>query len=200
MMEKKIKDIVSQISSLEDRISEIVNPPAIYRTNADPPISWDMQIIEKTLSIVLPPDLIQLWEYASRIRLYEDITYGQWGTILWSPLEVIDSQVIKDTRFFNEDDFHQGDLLIGEFIGDSDLAILVRCDPNESDFGKIMVPCSLERREEWPTIAETILIFLEKMLAATGIMYWEYGFKFQKKQIDKWWSGEMQNRWEDEEV
>lgn len=190
--DERIKQLVSQIKNLDDRF-DVTGPsePAIYRSGVEPAIPWEKKTIEETCGIVLPSDLSQIWDHGSRINVYVDITYGHWGSIIWSPAEIIKKQKWKMTRFYAEEDFQKGDLVVGEFPGNYDLALILRCDENEKDFGTVIVASSMEQREEWNTVASSIVDFLEKLIAACGLMYWEPGFKFDDNLIENWWSGEM---------
>src|SRR5262245_32550880 len=96
-----------------------------------PPTHWNKAALEERFSIKLPVDIVRFWNESSGVRLFEDISYGQWGLIIWSPDRVIEGQGIQEIR---SKDFCPGDLVIGEFLGDLELPIL-RCDPMEDDFG-----------------------------------------------------------------
>jgi hypothetical protein len=76
-----------------------------------PPQPWDKKIIESSLSITLPLTIINLWNQTSELRLFKDISYGQWGLILWSPTQVISEQ--EKCLAQRKSDFRPGDLIIG---------------------------------------------------------------------------------------
>ncbi len=76
-----------------------------------PPQPWDKKIIESSLSITLPLTIINLWNQTSELRLFKDISYGQWGLILWSPTQVISEQEKRLAQ--RKSDFRPGDLIIG---------------------------------------------------------------------------------------
>ncbi len=135
-----------------------------------PPQPWDKKAFEKLLGITLPLTIINLWNQTSGLRLFEDITYGQWGLILWSPNQIITEQ---DKRIAQrKSDFRPGDLIIGEFLGDADLLIL-RCDATSPDFGNIIIALPLDSREEWDIAANSLESFLNQLIAANGDKFWE---------------------------
>lgn len=188
----RIKSILSQINRLDDRMDEQGSAEsAIYRSGIDPKVSWEKGMIEESSGVVLPSELSDIWDNASRINLYVDITHGHWGTIIWSPIEIIENQEWKSIRFYAEEDFQDGDLIVGEFPGNYDLALIVRCDENKQDFGTVIVASSMESRDEWNIVASSIIEFLEKIMEASGLMYWEPGFSFEKSLIEKWWLGDV---------
>lgn len=80
----------------------------------------------------LPAQLVEFWKNTSAARLFEDEDSGQWGLEIVSPGEarlLTEVEVKKRPR-----DYVYGDLVIGRFLGDSDL-LLVRCDPSAFDYG-----------------------------------------------------------------
>lgn len=65
-----------------------------------------------------------------------------------------------------------GDLVVGEFLGDSDL-LIVRCDTTAADYGKVVVALPLDPRGEWYEVAESLGKFFEKYERAHGAKFWE---------------------------
>lgn len=135
-----------------------------------PPQPWDKKTLEDSLSITLPSAIINVWNQTSGLRLFEDTTYGQWGLIFWSPNQIISEQKKRIAQ--RKADFRQGDLLIGEFLGDADLLIL-RCDETSPDFGNVIIALPIDSREEWDIAASSLENFLNKFLAAKGEKFWE---------------------------
>ena len=111
-----------------------------------------------------------MWNKTSGLRLFEDITYGQWGLILWSPDQVITEQEKRIAQ--RKEDFRSGDLLVGEFLGDADLLVL-RCDRTSPDFGNVAIALPLDSREEWYIAANSLQSFLSQFLAAKGEKFWD---------------------------
>ena len=118
----------------------------------------------------LPPDLAELWSELESARLFEDPDFGQWGLVIGSPV-----RARALTRSFRADraaDYSPGDLVIGEFLGDSEL-LLARCDMAADDYGRIMVVLSIDARREWYVAGETFAIFLRDYARAAGAKFWE---------------------------
>lgn len=82
-----------------------------------------------------PRPLAEFWEKAGGARLFEDVRFGQWGLVLFSP-----SGSLRATSRYRDEragDAATGDLIVGEFLGDQEL-LLVRCDPGASDWGAVI--------------------------------------------------------------
>lgn len=170
-MEKSIlADLISEIENLAIITPRNVSIPFSLHCKVIPPGPYDKSKLERVLTISVPDELDQLWNITSGLRLFEDVTYGQWGLVLWSPDKVIDEQ--KQGKKGREHDFHPGDLVIGEFLGDSDL-LLIRCDHEREDFGFVMIALPLDPREEWYVAANSISGFLSKFAKSRGEKYWE---------------------------
>lgn len=130
MNEQNIEKLIHAIESLGIVDSPDVSIPMPMHSQVLPPQPWDKKLLEDSLSITLPLTIINLWNQTSGLRLFEDINYGQWGLILWTPNQVILEQEKLITQ--RKQDFQPGDLIIGEFLGDADLLIL-RCDATSPD-------------------------------------------------------------------
>jgi hypothetical protein len=104
--------------------------------------------------------------------LFQDIEYGQWGFVLWSP----DQTMVRHRRFVQRRprEFVAGDLIVGEFLGDEDL-LVVRGDPAREDFGTVLVALPMDPRAVWPRVAMSTLDFLMSFVDAKGEKYWESG-------------------------
>jgi hypothetical protein len=116
----------------------------------------------------LPDDLQELWQKCNGLRLFEDKTYGQSGLIIWSPQKVVEKQ---KTLRRNSDEFQDGDLIIGEFLGDSDL-LVVRCDQNFSDFGKVIISLPIDHRSDWDYLPYLLPEFIQKFINSQGEKFW----------------------------
>jgi len=68
-------------------------------------------------------------------------------------------------------DWSAGDVVIGRFLGDSDL-LIVRCDKGSPDFGRIIAALPLDDRRNWPAIAVSFSQFLTRYLTGQGNKYW----------------------------
>jgi hypothetical protein len=114
--------------------------------------------------------LAEFWRNCDGARLFEDKKYGQWGLILLSPsLAAERSRQLHDER---PREFMKGDLVVGEFLGDSDL-LVVRCDPKAGDFGSVLVVLPLDPRDAWVRVSSGFEFFLEDYERAEGAKFWE---------------------------
>ena len=121
------------------------------------------------LNISLPEDLQELWQKSNGLRIFEDKTYGQSGLIIWSPQKVLEQQQILRQ---GSDEFQSGDLIIGEFLGDSDL-LVVRCDQNSDDFGQLVISLPIDHRSDWYYLPYLLPEFLQKFINSQGEKFWE---------------------------
>ncbi len=116
-----------------------------------------------------PSDLVDFWRIARTARLFEDKSYGQWGLEILDPTSAIMATGrLRDRRFR---DYVSGDLVIGRFLGDSDL-LVIRCDPSCSDFGNVLVAPPIDPRHEWYKVAESLTAFLDLFIKAGGDKLW----------------------------
>ena len=134
-----------------------------------PPIPRSTQTLETRLNISLPEDLQELWQKCNGLNLFEDKTYGQSGLIIWSPQKVLEQQQILRR---NSNEFESEDLIIGEFLGDADL-LIVRCNPNSTDFGQIIIALPIDRREDWYRLTYSLPEFLQRFITSQGEKFWE---------------------------
>lgn len=120
----------------------------------------------------VPPDVRDLWSIARRAALFKDEAYGQWG------IEVLDPEgALEETRRQSAGRPHEflpSDLVFARFLGDSEL-LVVRCDQEQSDYGSIMIALPIDKRIDWPVVAESFAEFLQRCLRAQGDKYWEEG-------------------------
>lgn len=148
-----------------------LTPPRIIECKVLAPVKWDRKALESALNVKLPDDLVGLWEIASEIRLYDDVNYGQWGCILWSPAQIVDRHH-HSLGWRGPDDFRPGDLIIGEFRGETDRVVL-RCDAAEPDFGSVVIALGMDPRKDWPYVASSLAEFVKKFLADPDEKYWD---------------------------
>jgi hypothetical protein len=119
-----------------------------------------------------PADLKRFWQLARSARLFEDVTTGQWGLEILSP-----DEAARETKGYYRDrerDSLKGDLIIGRFIGDSEL-LLVRCDPDVADFGSIVIVGPIDPRSYWRLVSRSFGEFLSRYVETRGEMFWEHG-------------------------
>lgn len=170
MAEQDIDKLIHTIESIGIIDSPDVSIPMPMHCQVLPPQPWDKKAFEESLGITLPLAIIHLWDRTSGLHIFEDVTYGQWGLIFWSPDRVITEQDKRITQ--RQEDFCPGDLIIAEFLGDSDLLVL-RCDATAPDFGNVIIALPLDSREEWYLAANSLENFLSQFLAANGDKFWE---------------------------
>jgi len=116
-----------------------------------------------------PTDLIDFWRNARNAKLFQDQSYGQWG------LEILDPQhafsMTRQCRERRSRDFTVGDLVIGKFLGDSDL-LVIRCDSTSDDFGSVLVALPIDVRKDWYCVSPSFADFLELFIKARGDKVW----------------------------
>jgi len=122
-------------------------------------------------SFALPVDLAHLWAEAGTLRLFEEIRYGQWGLVLLSPLEAI-----RETMSMGEqrsEDMLPGDLVVGAFKAEEQ-RVVVRCDAQADDFGRVLIALPIDFRQDWPLVGEDLADFLTQFISAGGDQYWPH--------------------------
>ncbi|AYA01712.1 SMI1/KNR4 family protein [Acinetobacter sp. WCHAc010034] len=120
--------------------------------------------------ILLPKILEDFYSISNGADLFKDKIYGQWGLKLYSLNEL--AYASKTYQQDRAEDTLEGDLIIGEFYGDSDL-LLVRCDPNSDDYGFILVVLPLDQRKDWYLAANNFEEFISKFYNSQGDKFWE---------------------------
>lgn len=116
-----------------------------------------------------PSELRCFWEETATARLFVDQEYGQWGLEILNP----DLSMELTARFREErpSDSKLGDLVVGKFLGDSDL-LIVRCDTNTDDYGSVVIALPLDPRMEWETAGKSFSGFLENYVMSGGEKFW----------------------------
>ncbi len=122
-------------------------------------VAWDVQD--------LPEDLIEFWLVARSARLFEDVTYGQWGLVLLDP--DASARRSRAERANRPTDFSDRDIVIAEFLGDSDLLVYARGDQPP----RILVGLPLDERDLWYGAADSLREFLDRFADAQGEKFWE---------------------------
>jgi hypothetical protein len=119
---------------------------------------------------ILPVDVEGLWELTDGADLFVDAKYGQWGLRL---LGASSASTRFETEFRQRPkQFLATDLVLGEFLGDSDL-LVIRNDPSAADFGAVVVAHALDPRSQWTLAAPNLLDFLVEYAARQGEKFWE---------------------------
>jgi hypothetical protein len=175
MSTSNVESVLRKIRASEpyvDNTSELV-PSMVLESQVKAPIGWEAAEIEVAAGVKLPDEIKVLWSKGSEFHLNSDVIYGQWGCILWSPAEIA-ARHESAIGWRRPDDFRSGDLIIGEFRGDSDLVVL-RCDPSSQDFGSIVIALPIDPRDEWPCVASSVTEFIEIFLSNSEKKFWEAG-------------------------
>ena len=117
-----------------------------------------------------PQDLHRFWSRVAWVRLFEDRVYGQWGLHLLSPEEAR-NETEKQKRL-RPNEYLARDLVIGCFLGDSDL-LICQCDQSRPDYGQIVLALPIDPRGDWPTVGRSLVDFLDAYIRARGAKFWE---------------------------
>lgn len=118
-----------------------------------------------------PNDLRVFYASYDSVRLFEDITHGQWGLELFGPNEA--ARRTLDHHYSRPDDACRGDLVIGKLLGDAGL-LLYRNNPSAADHGSIVVAEAIDSRAMWPRPAWSFEQFVALYTKHEGQKFWEY--------------------------
>ncbi|MCW2932230.1 MAG: hypothetical protein JWM19_3192 [Actinomycetia bacterium] len=116
-------------------------------------------------------ELVEAWSVSRESRLFEDIDYGQWGLLLYTPTASAD-KTAEQCAIRPEDLRESDDLIIGEFLGDAEFLVMAR---RESGNRKILVAPPIDDRADWAEVGVSLADFLERYLDARGNKFWEPG-------------------------
>lgn len=116
----------------------------------------------------IPEELNQWWQRIYSAELFKDIDYGQWGLILLSESssEILTKECLRE----RPDDFYEKDIVIGSFLGDSDL-LVISCE--KETFGNIIIAEPIDKRKDWITVSTSFADFLRDYISKEGEKYWE---------------------------
>lgn len=143
------------------------NNPFKLSCRVDPGASAD-EISKAAPSGSGAEDLRDLWSTSREAWLFEDTEYGQWGLHLLRPAESTERTSIE--RALRPDDLRADDLVVGEFLGDSDLLVFA---PSEVEAGRYLIALPLDPRKDWYVAGGSIGEVLQRLLDANGDKYWE---------------------------
>lgn len=118
----------------------------------------------------VPKALAEFWQQAEQADLFKDSQFGQWGIRILSP-----DEALRDTMEFQSErasDAMAGDLVIGNFYGDSDL-VIIRCDTTCFDFGNVVIALPIDPRSDWDAVADDFASFLARLTEEQGAKFWE---------------------------
>lgn len=117
----------------------------------------------------LPEQLLEAWSTARQARLFADTEYGQWGLVLLSP--AASAERTETELRARSGEYHSGDVVIGEFLGDQELVVLA--DAN-GGAGRVLIARPLDDRADWDVAAVDLGEFLQSYFARAGDKYWEH--------------------------
>lgn len=103
--------------------------------------------------------------------LFLDEKYSQAGLNFYS-LEEFEAKISFWLSSYRANSLIKGDLIIGEFLGDSDFVIL-RCDQEADDYGAIVISHPYDERKNWFYVEDGFTKFLSDFVRAEGYKYWE---------------------------
>ncbi|WP_175219953.1 MULTISPECIES: hypothetical protein [Burkholderia] len=109
-------------------------------------------------------ELVTLWRISGRADLFKDVGFGQWGIEVLPPREAVEA-TLKQKRIRGRE-FLDGDVVFARFYGDSELLLM------DSE-GAVYVSLPLDERCNWPRVADSLKIFLEKLVDHQGAKYWD---------------------------
>lgn len=116
----------------------------------------------------MPNDLVKFWQIVERATLFLDNDYGQWGLHLFSYTEAL--KISKVEKISRPNDYLSTDLIIGEFIGDSE-KLVIDCSIN--NFGNVMISLPMDSRDDWYIVSNSFLLFLDLYTKNQGKKFWE---------------------------
>jgi hypothetical protein len=116
--------------------------------------------------------LMEFWRMHESAELFKDKVYGQWGLRILTPSA--SRKITQDELIERPREMLSTDLVFAEFLGDSE-QLLMDLAFNNPTRKPIYVKLPLDRRYDWPKIADSFEEFLEKYHTANGEKFWEFG-------------------------
>ena len=115
-----------------------------------------------------PPDLAELWLASREAWLFEDVEYGQWGLHVLNPADSAARTAREKSA--RPDDIHADDIVLGEFLGDSELLVYA---PSADGPRRYLIALPLDSRDNWYAAGATAAEVFERYAASGGEKYWE---------------------------
>lgn len=161
---------------------------SLYRTGGCPPMEAPEGVrFESTLAAAATDDEIrtawgdrvftdrplmetaELWREAREAYLFRDVTYGQWGLHLLPP--AVAAELTHAEQGFRPDEHRPDDIVLGEFLGDTDLLVLAPSEPDPAR--RLLVAMPIDPRAEWYAVGPGLADFLRQLCTAGGEKFWE---------------------------
>ena len=114
--------------------------------------------------------LLEFWRIAETAELFKDITYGQWGLKILSPMGSRSCTLAEQKE--RPEEMRPTDLVFAEFVGDPD-QLLVDLSLSNSNRQPIFVKLPIDKRHAWPRVADSFEEFLEMYVRENGEKFWE---------------------------
>lgn len=124
--------------------------------------------IPKEYPYEIPQDLKNFWHSTKEAGLFIDNTYGQWGLRILSPQDALLNT--KEQREIRENEYKSSELIIGNFMGDSDKLVI---DTGSENFGRVTIALPIDSREHWPIVSDSFTNFLIAYIEKNGYKFWE---------------------------
>ena len=115
-------------------------------------------------------ELLELWQVARSACLFRDTVYGQWGLQLIPPSDC--AAETGDLRRSRPEEYFRGDLVVGRFLGESEL-LLLRCNENQGDYGTTVVALPIDGRKDWHFTGLSLGQLASEFVASRGKKFWE---------------------------
>lgn len=128
-----------------------------------------IQEVQNLFPFEIPQDVQLLWSSVEHADLFMDVEYSQWGLSLLSAEEA--HEATTSTITTRSQDFLASDIVIGRFYGDADLLII--CCESGAQFGSVRIALPIDSREEWYSVSDSLIEFLEEYIYAEGDKFWE---------------------------
>lgn len=115
--------------------------------------------------------LLEFWRIAETAELFKDVTFGQWGLKILSPKGSRICTLAEQKE--RPEEMRPTDLVFAEFVGDSD-QLLMDLSFSNSNRQPIFVKLPIDKRHDWPKIADSFEDFLEMYVRENGEKFWEH--------------------------
>jgi hypothetical protein len=112
-------------------------------------------------------ELRQLWTASREAWLFVDAEYGQWGLHMLSPGD--SAARTASMRAERPDDIRPDDVVLGEFLGDSELLVYA---PAEQGARRLLIALPLDGRADWFGAGSSVAEVLARLRDADGDKYW----------------------------